>query len=98
MKDFIKAKGFTICTYLLLVMATLLVGFVFYGKFTEKIFGPDDRQTPAISIPRMTTVLTVRSSRKQILRSTVPDLLMSNQPDTASSARMTSWSQAVLLP
>ncbi len=28
----------------------LLCGYLFYGKFVEKIFGPDDRKTPAIAI------------------------------------------------
>lgn len=28
----------------------LLVGFLTYGKFVDKIFGPDDRETPAIAI------------------------------------------------
>ena len=35
---------------LILSMAVLLVGFAVYGKVTEKVFGPDDRQTPAIAI------------------------------------------------
>ena len=28
----------------------LLVGFLLYGKYVNKIFGPDDRETPAIAI------------------------------------------------
>lgn len=28
----------------------LIIGYLVYGKFVEKIFGPDDRQTPAIAI------------------------------------------------
>ncbi|MBQ8137702.1 MAG: carbon starvation protein A, partial [Clostridia bacterium] len=35
---------------LALSLAVLLIGFIVYGKITEKIFGPDDRQTPAIAI------------------------------------------------
>ena len=35
---------------LLLSLIVLLAGFAVYGKLTEKIFGPDDRQTPAIAI------------------------------------------------
>ena len=31
-------------------LAVLLVGFAVYGKVVERIFGPDDRQTPAIAI------------------------------------------------
>lgn len=28
----------------------LIVGFFVYGKFVEKVFGPDDRQTPALAL------------------------------------------------
>jgi len=28
----------------------LVTGYIFYGRLTERIFGPDDRQTPAIEI------------------------------------------------
>ena len=35
---------------LLISFAVLIVGFLVYGKVTEKIFAPDDRQTPAIAI------------------------------------------------
>lgn len=31
-------------------LVVLLVGFAVYGKVVERIFGPDDRQTPAIAI------------------------------------------------
>ena len=34
----------------IVALVVLLVGFFTYGKLTEKVFGPDDRQTPAISI------------------------------------------------
>ncbi len=30
--------------------AVLLVGYLVYGKVTEKVFGPDDRETPAVAI------------------------------------------------
>lgn len=30
-------------------LAVLVLGFIFYGRFTEKVFGPDDRVTPAVS-------------------------------------------------
>lgn len=30
--------------------AVLIIGYIVYGKVTEKIFAPDDRQTPAIAI------------------------------------------------
>lgn len=35
---------------LFLSFAVLIVGYLVYGKVTEKIFSPDDRQTPAIAI------------------------------------------------
>ena len=35
---------------LILSLAVLLIGFAVYGKIVEKVFGPDDRQTPAIAI------------------------------------------------
>ena len=35
---------------LLISFAVLLVGFAVYGKITEKIFAPDDRETPAVAI------------------------------------------------
>ena len=31
-------------------LAFLLVGYLTYGKFVNKLFGPDDRETPAIAI------------------------------------------------
>ncbi len=34
----------------LISLAALLVGYLFYGKFVEKTFSPDDRKTPAIEI------------------------------------------------
>ncbi|MBQ8305538.1 MAG: carbon starvation protein A [Blautia sp.] len=35
---------------LILALVVLLVGFAVYGRFVERVFGPDDRQTPAIAI------------------------------------------------
>lgn len=35
---------------LLISLVVLVVGFFLYGKLTEKVFAPDDRQTPAIAI------------------------------------------------
>ena len=35
---------------LLISLAVLIAGFFLYGRFTEKIFAPDDRKTPAIAI------------------------------------------------
>ena len=35
---------------LILSLVVLLVGFAVYGKVVEKVFGPDDRQTPAVAI------------------------------------------------
>ena len=36
----------TFCISLVL----LILGYLFYGKFVEKVFGPDDRITPALRI------------------------------------------------
>ena len=35
---------------LLISFAVLLIGFAVYGKITEKIFAPDNRETPAVAI------------------------------------------------
>ena len=35
---------------LLISFVVLIVGYIVYGRVTEKIFAPDDRQTPAIAI------------------------------------------------
>ncbi len=35
---------------LVISFAVLIIGYLVYGKVTEKIFAPDDRQTPAIAI------------------------------------------------
>ncbi len=35
---------------LMISFAVLIVGYIGYGRVTEKIFSPDDRQTPAIAI------------------------------------------------
>ena len=35
---------------LLISFAVLIIGFLVYGRVTEKIFAPDDRKTPAIAI------------------------------------------------
>ena len=32
-----------------LSLIALLVGYVLYGRFVEKVFGPDDRETPAVA-------------------------------------------------
>lgn len=34
----------------LIGLAILLIGGILYGRFVEKIFGPDDRPTPAVEI------------------------------------------------
>ena len=31
-------------------LVVLLCGYLVYGKIVEKIFGPDDRETPAVTI------------------------------------------------
>lgn len=33
----------------LLGVVLLIVGYFVYGKFVEKVFGPDDRVTPAVA-------------------------------------------------
>ena len=33
-----------------LALFVLLIGFLTYGRVVEKVFGPDDRKTPAIEI------------------------------------------------
>ena len=35
---------------LIISLAVLLIGFLVYGRIVEKVFGPDDRQTPAVAI------------------------------------------------
>ena len=35
---------------LLISLAVLLLGYFFYGRFTERIFSPDDRCTPAVAV------------------------------------------------
>ena len=35
---------------LLISLVVLIGGYFVYGKLTEKVFSPDDRQTPAIAI------------------------------------------------
>ncbi|MCR5384666.1 MAG: carbon starvation protein A [Saccharofermentans sp.] len=34
----------------LIALAVLVIGYITYGKLTEKVFGPDDRTTPAVAI------------------------------------------------
>ena len=34
----------------LVALAVLVIGYIAYGQLTEKVFGPDDRKTPAIEI------------------------------------------------
>ena len=33
-----------------LCLAILICGYLFYGKFVDGIFSPDDRETPAVAI------------------------------------------------
>ena len=33
----------------LVSMALLVLGYMVYGRFVERVFGPDDRVTPAVS-------------------------------------------------
>ena len=34
----------------IIAVAILIIGFVFYGKHVDNIFGPDDRETPAVTL------------------------------------------------
>lgn len=34
----------------LICLAILICGYLFYGKFVDKVFNPDDRETPAVAI------------------------------------------------
>lgn len=34
---------------LIISLAVLILGYLFYGRFVERVFGPDDRVTPAIA-------------------------------------------------
>ena len=35
---------------LIISFAVLVIGYLVYGRFVEKVFGPDDRTTPAVAI------------------------------------------------
>ena len=37
-------------TTFLIGLVILFVGGIFYGKYCDKVFGPDDRETPAITM------------------------------------------------
>ena len=34
----------------IVALAVLFIGYVTYGRVTDKVFGPDDRTTPAVEI------------------------------------------------
>lgn len=34
----------------IIALAALVAGYLFYGKFVERVFAPDDRPTPAVSM------------------------------------------------
>ena len=34
----------------ILCIAALVVGYIFYGKHVDRVFGSDDRETPAITL------------------------------------------------
>jgi len=44
-------------------MALLIIGFFLYGKFTEKVFGPDQRLTPAITMKDGTDYVPMGTAR-----------------------------------
>ena len=31
-------------------LVALILGYLLYGRFVEKVFGPDDRETPAVAM------------------------------------------------
>ena len=41
----------------ILSLAALVLGYIFYGRFVERVFGPDDRVTPAVSKADMLDLL-----------------------------------------
>lgn len=43
-------KDGAILISLIIAFAALIAGWLFYGRLTEKVFAPDDRQTPAVKI------------------------------------------------
>ena len=45
-----QKKGGVPVISLLLSFAVLLIGYLVYGRVAEKIFGPDDRPTPAVAV------------------------------------------------
>ena len=49
MKKILQNRGTDMISFLVALLV-LLIGFFTYGKVVEKIFGPDDRKTPAIEI------------------------------------------------
>ncbi len=48
MKKYIERRNTMISLFS--AFAVLIIGYIVYGKVTEKIFAPDDRQTPAVAI------------------------------------------------
>ena len=46
----IKKKDCDLMISLLLSLAVLLIGYLVYGRLVDKVFAPDDRQTPAIAV------------------------------------------------
>ena len=43
-------RGLGLMISLLISLAVLIVGYLVYGRLTERVFGPDDRKTPAITV------------------------------------------------
>ena len=48
MKNILQTRGTDMISFLVALLV-LLIGFFTYGKVVEKIFGPDDRKTPALT-------------------------------------------------
>ena len=44
-------------------LAILIVGFFIYSKVTEKVFGPDDRKTPALTMTDGTDYVPMGTAR-----------------------------------
>ena len=48
-------------------LAILIVGGFFYGKFCEKVFGPDDRKTPAVAKADGVDYVVMKSWKNQLI-------------------------------
>ena len=53
-------------TLFLIGLAILIAGYFTYGKLVEKIFAPDDRQTPAVAMPLSCSASVITSARTRV--------------------------------